>query len=166
MRFEGAEIRYADLDARANQVASLLLSQPLGDDRLVGIWMERGIDMVVALLGVLKAGCAYVPLDPAFPRDRIAFMADDAGLTVVLTQSSLANEFPASDARRICLDTDWIQIAAHSAAKPVVEVAPSDLAYVIYTSGSTGRPKGVQLEHLGVVNFLRSMHREPGIGSA
>jgi amino acid adenylation domain-containing protein len=164
VRFEGAEIRYAELDARANQVASFLLSQPLGDDRLVGIWMERGIDMVVALLGVLKAGCAYVPLDPAFPRDRIAFMAEDAGLTVVLTQSALANEFPASDARRICLDADWAQISVHSAAKPVVDVAPSDLAYVIYTSGSTGRPKGVQLEHLGVVNFLRSMHREPGIG--
>ncbi len=123
VQFEGAEIRYADLDARANQVASCLLSQPLGDDRLVGIWMERGIDMVVALLGVLKAGCAYVPLDPAFPRDRIAYMAEDAAATVVLTQDSLASEFPASGVPCICLGHRLDRDCSAPSTKPAVNVA-------------------------------------------
>jgi amino acid adenylation domain-containing protein len=120
----------------------------------------------VALLAVLKAGAAYVPLDPAFPRDRIQFMMDDAALAVVLTQSALQPALPAGASRVVALDAEAAQIAARPGSAPSKTAGAAALAYVIYTSGSTGRPKGVQIEHGAVVNLLRSMHAEPGIGRA
>ncbi len=161
VKFEDQSLSYADLDRRASELAAYLASLQPGGDRLIGIWMERGIDMIVALLGVLKAGCAYVPLDPAFPRDRIAYMVEDAALQIVVTQQALAAALPAQGVRCVLIDSD---LPAVEPAQAPVRVSPHDLAYVIYTSGSTGKPKGVQLEHRGVVNFLHSMHREPGIG--
>jgi amino acid adenylation domain-containing protein len=164
VRFEDQSLTYAQLDARANRLAHHLVALKPGGDRLIGVWMERGPDMVVALLGVLKSGCAYVPLDPGFPHDRIAFMAEDAGLDVVVTQDSLVESLPAQNVRTVCLDKDRAVLDRLPATRPGVAVRPDDLAYVIYTSGSTGKPKGVQLQHHGVVNFMRSMHKEPGIG--
>jgi amino acid adenylation domain-containing protein len=160
--FEGEQLSYGQLNARANQLAHHLRSLDVGAGALIGVWMERCPDMIVAVLGVLKAGAAYVPLDPAFPKDRIDYMMEDAELRVVITQSALANGLPPG-VHGVSLDTDASVLSALSPANPAPASGSTDLAYVIYTSGSTGRPKGVMLEHRSVVNFLLSMHREPGI---
>src|SRR6185295_13019258 len=111
--------------------------------------------LVVAILGVLKAVGAYVPLDRAYPPDRLAFMIGDVGGSVLLTQERLETELPATMATSICLDRDWSMIAGESAEPPACAVAPAQLAYIIYTSGSTGTPKGVQITH---ANVLRLFH--------
>jgi len=162
--FDGQSLSYAELNARANRLAHHLRALGAGPDGLVGVWMERGLDMVVALLAILKAGAAYVPLDPAFPQDRLDYMMEDAGLQVVLTHAALAPGLP-QGVTGVCLDSDEARLAALSPLNLSPGAGPQNLAYVIYTSGSTGRPKGVMLEHRAVVNFLRSMQREPGIGA-
>jgi amino acid adenylation domain-containing protein len=163
--FEGAELTYRELNVRANRVAHYLRELGVGRESLVGVWLDRSVDMVVALLAVLKAGGGYVPLDPAFPRDRIDYMMADAALTVVLTQTRLAEGLASEGPRAVCMDGDVERFARMPADNPEPVAAATNLAYVIYTSGSTGRPKGVMLEHRSVVNFLLSMHREPGIAA-
>ncbi|WP_439608604.1 amino acid adenylation domain-containing protein [Hydrogenophaga sp.] len=165
VRFEDSTLSYAQLNARANQLAHRLRALGAGRESLIGVWMERSADMVVAVLGVLKSGAAYVPLDPAFPKDRIDYMMEDAELRIVVTQDGLAQGLP-TGVQSVCLDTGASTLAALSADNPAPLAGAGDLAYVIYTSGSTGRPKGVMLEHRAVVNFLLSMHREPGITAA
>jgi non-ribosomal peptide synthetase component F len=120
--------------------------------------------MVVGMLGILKAGAAYVPMDPAYPEDRIALMLDDAQVRIVVTQESVLGELPVSRASVVCLDRDWPAIAAHPAGdvEPVDCAHASNLAYCIYTSGSTGRPKGVMVEHRNVVNFFAAMDERLG----
>ncbi|MBX3611476.1 MAG: amino acid adenylation domain-containing protein [Hydrogenophaga sp.] len=162
--FGEGTLSYAELNARANRLAHHLRAQGAGPGALVGVWIERGPDMVVALLGVLKAGAAYVPLDPAFPRDRLDYMMEDAELRLVVSQASLAVGLPAG-VQGVCLDTDAAMLAGLSPLDPPASAQAGDLAYVIYTSGSTGRPKGVMLEHRSVVNFLLSMQRQPGISA-
>lgn len=166
VQFEKVQLDYQTLNARANQVAHHLRSLGVREESLVGVWMERSPDMIVAILGVLKAGGAYVPLDPAFPKDRIDFMMADAELAVVLTQSHLAGTLGEDGPRAVCMDGDAKAILAQSDVNPGSLSGAGSLAYVLYTSGSTGRPKGVMLEHRSVVNFLLSMHREPGITAA
>ena len=166
VRIEGRGIGYAELDMRANRLAHHLLAQGVRNESLVGIYMERSIDMVVALLAVLKAGAAYVPLDPAFPRERIEFMMADAALSCVLTHSTLLAALPPSAAQVMALDALSAAIEAQPTDAPPSTTTARSLAYVIYTSGSTGQPKGVQIEHGAVVNFLRSMHDEPGIATS
>ena len=122
--------------------------------------------MVVGLLGILKAGGAYVPLDPAFPKERLAFMIEDANVPVLLTQQKLTADLPAHQAKLVCIDADWELIACESAADPSSVATSDNLAYVIYTSGSTGKPKGVQIEHRALTNFLCSVRREPGLNAA
>ncbi|MBM4336799.1 MAG: LLM class flavin-dependent oxidoreductase [Deltaproteobacteria bacterium] len=166
--FETETLSYRELDARANRLAAHLRELGIGPDKLVGIFIERSIDMLVGVLAVQKAGGAYVPLDPAYPRDRIAFMLEDSGATVVLTQERIASELPASTARVVRIDSDWPAIARHADTPVASGVAPANLAYVIYTSGSTGRPKGVMVEHRNVVNFFAGMdalipHDPPGV---
>jgi amino acid adenylation domain-containing protein len=168
LHFAGRSITYAELDARAARLALYLRSLGVPPRSLVGVWLERSLDMVVALLAVLKAGAAYVPLDPAFPRDRIDFMMSDASLAAVLTTGALADTLAARAPVAVALDRDAARIDAQPADR--LEAPPDGamdrtLAYVIYTSGSTGRPKGVMIEHAAVVNFLRSMHAEPGIAA-
>ncbi len=153
---------YNELNQRANQIARMLRRQGVGPETRVGICLDRSLNMLAAVLGTLKAGAAYIPLDPSYPKDRILFVMQDSGMQVLLTQSSLAPNLPSNVGRIICVDTDKRAIASEESSNPATEVTPRNLAYMIYTSGSTGKPKGVQIEHRSVVNFLASMQREPG----
>ena len=163
--FENDHLTYQELNKRANRLASYLKSLGAGPETLVGVYVMPSIDMLVSVLGVLKAGSAYIPLDPTFPRDRLAFMLEDSEASILITQQSLADSegFPANHCRNICLDREWKTIASHSGLNLKSGANPSDLAYVIYTSGSTGKSKGVQICHRSVVNFLESMKHRPGI---
>lgn len=166
-------LTYAELDRRANQLAHHLHRLGVQRGDLVGICTERTPEMVVAVLGTLKAGAAYVPLDPSYPAERLAFMLADSGLRILLTQSSLVAGLPlepeaepeatAPALRVVCLDEVAEALAAERATAPEVAISGEDLAYVIYTSGSTGKPKGVQIPHRALANFLRSMAERPGI---
>jgi amino acid adenylation domain-containing protein len=162
-------LTYAELDSRANRVARLLRTRGIGRGALVGICIERGIDMVVAQLACLKAGAAYVPLDPAYPAERLTGMAADSQLALLLTESSLVHVIDWPRERSVRLDIDAMAIAAQSdstlAAELDLDARADDPAYVIYTSGSTGVPKGVVVPHRAVTNFLASMAREPGFAA-
>jgi len=160
--FEDQQLTYRELNGRANQLAHRLQALGVGPGTLVGICIERSLQMVVGLLAVLKAGGAYVPLDPSYPKERLAFMLDDT-VAVLLTQHGLLDLLPDHKARVVCLDTDWELIERESRRKPVSDVTSDNLAYVIFTSGSTGKPKGVEISHRAVVNFLHSMREEPGL---
>ncbi|MDH0288165.1 amino acid adenylation domain-containing protein [Pseudomonas sp. GD04087] len=154
---------YAELNSRANRLAHWLREQGVGPDSRVGVALERSVELPVALLAVLKAGGAYVPLDPEFPAERLAHMLEDGGVRLLLTQQHLLGELPQTGARAFCLDRDWAQLEAYADSDLANLARPDDLAYVIYTSGSTGKPKGVAVRHGGVVNFMLSMAREPGL---
>jgi amino acid adenylation domain-containing protein len=155
--FDGEQLTYAELDARANRFARHLRAAGAGPDSLVAVSLERSLELIVSLLGILKAGAAYVPLDPELPRDRLAFMLDDSSADVLVTSERVLARLPPHAGRTICIDTDWPEIAVGSPEVLDVEVGPDNLAYVIYTSGSTGRPKGVLNTHGGIVNRLFSM---------
>ncbi|MBV9124651.1 MAG: amino acid adenylation domain-containing protein, partial [Planctomycetes bacterium] len=152
--FEGERLTYAELNARANRLAHHLRTLGVGPDVLVGIGMERSVEMVVGLLAVLKAGGAYVPLDPTYPQERLAFMLQDTQARVLLTQERLAGKLPAHAARVICLDPGWETFLPPVDANPAARITPDHLAYVIYTSGSTGQPKGVAMPHRPLVNLI------------
>jgi surfactin family lipopeptide synthetase A len=164
--FGNERLTYRELNRRANQLAHYLVSLGVGPDVLVGILVERSLDMVVGLLGILKAGGSYVPLDPAYPSERIAFMLEDSEVAVLLTQRHLLDSIPDPRARVVVLDADWHEIAKKEDKNPVHTGGPENLSYVIYTSGSTGKPKGVQIPHRAVVNFLTSMSHTPGMTEA
>ncbi|MDQ2869302.1 MAG: amino acid adenylation domain-containing protein [Acidobacteriota bacterium] len=155
--FGGERLSYLDLNERANRLAAYLKKRGVGPEVLVGLCVERSLEMVVGLLGILKTGGAYLPLDPSYPQQRLAFMLEDSAARVVLTQESLAKSLPSGDFDRVRLDADWSEIARESGEKPQSGVRAENLAYVIYTSGSTGTPKGVAVEHRSVVNLLLSM---------
>lgn len=161
--FEDEHLTYRELNRRANQLAHYLQHLDVGPDVLVGICVERSLDMVVGLLGVLKAGGAYLPLDPAFPSERIEFMLEDAQIPVLITQQHLTTQLPNHKASVVCLDTDGTKLSLQSETNLLPTTLSDNLAYVIYTSGSTGRPKGVQINHRAVVNFLQSMREQPGL---
>ncbi len=163
--FEGETLTYAELNARANRLAHHLRGLGVGPEVMVGLCVERGIDMVVGLLGILKAGGAYLPLDPGFPPARIAFMLRDANVPVLVTQESLQGQLDAASARVVRLDLDRDAID-RSPANDLEQGATADnLAYVIYTSGSTGTPKGVMIPHRALTNFLLSMREQPGLAA-
>jgi len=152
--FENQHLSYAALNRKANQLAHHLQTLGVKPEVLVGLCIERSIDMVIGLLGILKAGGAYLPLDPTYPVARLAFMLEDAGVGVLLTQSSLKKWLPETTALVICLDADASALSQLSTENPLSGVNPENLAYVIYTSGSTGKPKGVAIEHRNVVALL------------
>lgn len=166
VQFKGASLTYGDLDIRSNRIAHSLRQRGVRRGALVGLYLKRGPDMVAALLAVLKAGAAYVPLDPTYPPERLAFMAEDAGLGLLITDGSITNRFDWPNERTLWLDRD-VAMLAGSPGTPLARDAESavstDRAYVIYTSGSTGKPKGVEVSHRGVINFLQTMAREPGL---
>ncbi|MEH2391354.1 MAG: amino acid adenylation domain-containing protein [Nostoc sp.] len=160
--FEEELISYRELNLRANQLAHYLQSLGVGSEVLVGLCVERSLEMVVGVLGILKAGGAYVPLDYAYPQERLAFMVQDAQVSVLLTQEKLKSGLPNHQAEIICLDTNW-QFIDYELDNPTHNITSNNLAYVIYTSGSTGQPKGVQIQHRSAVNLLNAIAQEPGL---
>ena len=161
--FEGEQLTYRELNAKANQLAHYLKTLGVGPEVLVGICVERSLEMVVGLLGILKAGGAYVPLDPAYPSERLTFMLEDSAVPVLLTQQRLVDKLPQHKAQVVCLDTQWKAIAQNTEEKPVCGVNADNLAYVIYTSGSTGKPKGVTIQHRSLVNYTTAVSIEYGL---
>lgn len=152
--FEQESLTYQQLNQRSNQLAHYLRKLGVGPDVLVGICLERSFEMVVGLLGILKAGGAFLPLDPTYPEKRLAFMLEDASPKVVLTQERFAAEIPQDHARVVCLDSEWHLFSNEPDQNPVASVTGDNLAYVIYTSGSTGQPKGVLITHRAICNRL------------
>ena len=153
--FENERLTYAELDRRASQIAQHLRSLGAVPEAVIALFLDRSIDMVVALLGVLKSGAAYLPMDTASPQGRVGFMLGDAKPAAILTQTHLLKNLPASAIPIVCLDTfDWRSAKELDASQDAIPFRPDHLAYVIYTSGSTGQPKGVGIEHRNIVNYV------------
>lgn len=152
--FEDKQLTYRELNERANQLAHYLQKLGVKPEVLVGICVERSLEMAIGILGTLKAGGAYVPLDPGYPPERLAFMLKDVQTPVLLTQNHLVEKLPFAGTSAICLDADWQAIARQSEENLTVAVTAENLAYVIYTSGSTGKPKGAANTHRGICNRL------------
>ncbi|HYH82550.1 MAG TPA: amino acid adenylation domain-containing protein [Longimicrobium sp.] len=167
LSFDGRALSYAALNADANRLAHHLRTLGVGPDVRVGICVERGMEMVVALLAVLKAGGAYLPLDPEYPEDRLRYMVADAGPAVLLTQAASAARFAGTSVPVVEVDADAATWAGRSAENPAdAGLTPAHLAYVIYTSGSTGRPKGVMVSHASLANHTAWQVETFGIGAA
>ncbi len=164
--FGSRALTFRGLDRRANQLARHLGARGVGPGDLVGIYLERSPEMVIAMLGTLKAGAAYVPLDPAYPRQRTAFMLEDSRAGTVLTRQGLAAALGDGPWALVRLDADWPEIGRQPGSRAAAGAGGDDLAYVIYTSGSTGEPKGVMVRHRAVVNFFRGMDRAVGCDRA
>ncbi|OTI28345.1 AMP-binding protein, partial [Pseudomonas aeruginosa] len=152
---EGQALSYAELNARANRLAHCLIARGVGPDVLVGIAVERSLDMVVGLLAILKAGGAYVPLDPTYPQDRLRHMLEDSAVGLLLSQEHLLPGLPLHEGLEVLSIDRLERDASVSTDDPVVNLRPENLAYVIYTSGSTGKPKGVAISHAALAQFSR-----------
>lgn len=151
--FHDRQLTYRELSAQANQVAQRLRRLGVGPEVVVGLYLERSVELVVGLLAILKAGGAYLPIDTGYPEERIAFMLKDSGASVILTQAGLAQRLPDHGAVHVTLDAD-LSLTDEPVGNPEARVTGDNLAYVIYTSGSTGRPKGVAMVHRALVNLL------------
>ncbi len=151
-----AMLTYYELNEQANQLAHYLRAHGAGPDVLVGLCLERSLEMIVGLLAILKTGAAYVPLDAAYPLDRLSFMLADTQAPLLLTQTSLVERLPASAAQVVCLDADWAAITQQPLTNLDSGVTANNLIYVMYTSGSTGRPKGISIEHRSVVRLVKA----------
>jgi amino acid adenylation domain-containing protein len=163
---EGESISYRELEKRANQLAHRLRELGVQRDTLVGLCLERSIEMFIGLIAIHKAGGAYVPLDPGYPRDRLSYMVEDSGMRVLITDETLHKELALPIDRVVCIQEEATSLEAYADGRlaPDTSSASNDsLAYVIYTSGSTGKPKGVLIEHRSVVNLLASLHVTPGL---
>jgi amino acid adenylation domain-containing protein len=163
---EQGQMSYRELNRRANRLGCYLQNRGVGPEVVVGLCVERSIEMVVAVLGVLKAGGAYLPLDPGYPLERLSYMIEDARIGIVLTEARLEERLPVSWGQTICLDQEREQIGEHSEKEPESEVGGENLAYLIYTSGSTGKPKGVMVAHRGLCNLVEAQKRAFGMDSA
>ncbi|MCC5667069.1 amino acid adenylation domain-containing protein [Nostoc sp. CHAB 5784] len=161
--FENKSLTYIELNTKANQLADYLQKLGVQTETRVGICCDRSLEMAIALLAVLKAGAAYIPLDPAYPQERLGFILQDAQISILLTQNRLLNLLPENPAEILCIDTQLNFIDNLESDNPLVKVDPNQLAYLIYTSGSTGTPKGVQILHRGLTNFLNAMAKMPGL---
>ncbi|HYC30604.1 MAG TPA: amino acid adenylation domain-containing protein, partial [Chitinophagaceae bacterium] len=151
--FEQAQLSYAELNARSNQLANYLRKWNVKEESVVAICIERGLEMMIGILAILKAGAAYVPINPEYPQERISYMLEDTGARVVLSSAACADRIAVKGTDIIELDTHWPLISDEPTALPAIDLMPSHLAYVIYTSGSTGRPKGVMIQHNSLVDY-------------
>jgi amino acid adenylation domain-containing protein len=168
VQFKDEQLTYHELNSRANRLAHHLRELGVATETPVGISMERSTEMIVGLLGILKAGGTYIPLDPFFPRDRLAYMLEYSGTNILLTHDQprakeTAELLTKEGLVMVNLDQDWHSIANHPDDNLPINVDPHNLAYILFTSGSTGKPKGVQIPHRAVVNFLISMQKTPGL---
>jgi amino acid adenylation domain-containing protein len=159
---QGESLSYAELEKLSNQLAALLIAKGIQKGDLIGLSVDRSREMLIALLGILKSGAAYIPLDPEYPQDRIEYMLEDSGAKMLLVTQSYSGKFR-SAAAELVLEHLWGQLQAYPEEPPLSGASGADLAYVLYTSGSTGKPKGVQIKHHNLVNFLLSMQEAPGI---
>ena len=157
--FESTSLTYHDLNHRANRIAHHLQELGVVPDSIVGVCMERSLEMVIALLAILKAGGAYVPLEPTYPQERLNYLMQDAQLPIILTQTRFRELLPHDETHVLCLDDEQVMATLQNEENPTSEVMPDNLIYVLYTSGSTGRPKGVMLMHRAIVNRLHDMQR-------
>jgi amino acid adenylation domain-containing protein len=163
---ERGQLTYQELDRRSNQLANHLISLGVGPDSLVGICLERSPELIISILGILKAGGAFLPLDASYPTERLGYMLDDANLSVLVVQQSVEDILPAQHwARVVSVDEDWTAIAEQSEAQPPCRITAENLAYCIYTSGSTGRPKGVLISHGALANHMLWMSAAFPLGS-
>ncbi len=161
---QGQYLTYGELEQKANQLAGYLQSLGVQAETLVGICLNRSVEMIIGLFAILKAGGAYLPLDPNYPTARLTYLLEDGGVEILLTQSKLLDRLPETSAQVVCLDQDWQEIVAVN-YQPVSNVNSHNLAYAIYTSGSTGNPKGVEIEHHSVVNTLFDLEQRFKISS-
>ncbi len=166
LTFENRQLTYEELNSRSNRVAHFLRGRGVCRGTLVGICIDRSIDMVVGMLAILKSGGVYVPLDPTWPTERLALIADNSRMRIAITETGRLDVAPDVISLRLCIDAEAEAIAHESSDDPADLSEPHDIAYVLHTSGSTGLPKGVQIAHRAIVNFLCSMARRPGIASA
>jgi len=158
--YEGQQFTYQQLNQRANQLSRYLLELGVGPDVPVGICMERSLEMVLGIMGALKAGGAFLPLDPAYPPERLAYMIEDSGIPVLLTQQAIVENLPENGAKIVALDAEWENIANNYSDEDLpINTTPDNLAYVIYTSGSTGKPKGTMLAHRGLCNLAKAQQQ-------
>jgi amino acid adenylation domain-containing protein/thioester reductase-like protein len=162
--FQEQSLTYQELNQRANQLAHYLIKQGVSPEVLVGICIERSLEMIIGLLAILKAGGAYVPLDPVYPQERLAYMLADAQVSVLLTQESLLTNFPETPSKVVCIDNPEL-IAQQPKTNPINQSQLNNLVYVIYTSGSTGKPKGVMIENGCLVNYTQAAITEYKINS-
>jgi len=160
---QGQSLSYAELNQRADHLAQILRQAGLASDNLAAVCLRRSPEMLIALLAILKAGCAYVPIDPTYPAERIQHVLEASAVSLLLTQSELLPTLPARDCPTLCLDRIGVDEVPYLVNTNEIPASYAGLAYVIYTSGSTGKPKGVMIGHRAVVNFLQSMQRSPGI---
>jgi amino acid adenylation domain-containing protein len=161
--FEDQQLTYQELNQRANQLAHALIARGIGQEDLVGIAMERSLELVVGLLGILKAGAAYLPLDPVYPRERLAFMLKEGQVSLLLTQPHVQKQVPDHQRAVLCLDASWQAIAAESTQNPPPRSTSDNAVYVIFTSGSTGQPKGIVIQHAALVNHALAMVEATGL---
>jgi amino acid adenylation domain-containing protein/non-ribosomal peptide synthase protein (TIGR01720 family) len=162
--FEEDQLTYGELNRRANQLAHWLRRHGAGPEVLIGVCLERSLEMVVSLMAILKAGAAYVPIDPEYPEERMRFMVEDARVPVLITQAHLAAQLPPTDALVLCIDSEREALETESAVNPNSGAQLDNLAYLIYTSGSTGRPKGALNAHRGISNRLLWMQEQYQLG--
>ncbi|MFA7117094.1 MAG: amino acid adenylation domain-containing protein, partial [Bacteroidales bacterium] len=158
--FANKQITYEELNKKANQLAAYLRNKQIGENHFVGIYLDRSIEMVIALIAVMKTGAAYIPLDPIYPKDRIKLILDDASPKAIITHKNLFDNLPETSAELIDINNQEIGQSASKNLK--LNTKASAVAYQIYTSGSTGKPKGVQIQHSALNNFLLSMAKKPG----
>ncbi|NEP42674.1 MAG: AMP-binding protein, partial [Okeania sp. SIO2H7] len=154
---EGKKLTYKELNNKVNQLANYLQKQGIAPEVRVGICIERNLELVIGILGIIKAGGAYVCLDPAYPQDRISFVLEDTQIPLLLTKNNLKNHLPKTNIPIVCLDTDWEIISQESTDNPDKKLTPDNLAYIIYTSGSTGKPKGVEITHSNIWYYLQAI---------
>ncbi len=165
VKFADSELSYAEVESRSNQLARYLQSQGVGVGDLVGICVERSAQMLVNLYAIMKSGAGYVPLDPAYPSERLQYMCDHSGLKLIVTECSLSERVAEFNKPQLAVDSVAAEIEQLDSSSLTCSATPNDICYVIYTSGSTGKPKGVQVPHGAVVNFLYAMRERPGFAA-